>query len=144
MDKIALGSTKSGNAKVVDDISLEEKVDLLWKRIEQLEQMLNDFDVRGEKDRRKNTGFHQQLELFSPNIPLNNDGIPIGTTLVGRTETGTQRMLYVGENAYSIGDYSFGSLSAAAEWASNVKRNGWKFWKTSENKSADEAFRTES
>jgi len=59
--------------------------------------------------------------------------IPVGTTLVGVTR-GTPFWCVVREDGFYVGINKFGSLSAAAEKVSGVRRSGLAFWKFFEGK----------
>ena len=81
---------------------------------------------------------------LGPDTVFNKDGIPINSVYIGYSRKGDiPTILTVDENGnYYINDKRFDSLSAAAEYASGVRRSGWTFWRNiTDNKTLKELFR---
>lgn len=74
-----------------------------------------------------------------PNGELNKDNIPINTLLIG-VSMGRPYILTVNKYDYCVGTKTYDTLSAAAEAVSGNRRSGWVFWKTSDGRTAKEAF----
>lgn len=135
--KIALGQGLAAVATAVvpEPLSLEEKVSLLTKQVEDLTKAFNAVNRVQLKERR-----HQDAHDNNPLQSLNKDSIPVGLSLVGTSTRGGTHVLTVYADGYYIGSLKYDSLSAAAEAASGVRRSGWTYWKMPDGRTVKEAF----
>ena len=72
---------------------------------------------------------------------VNVDGIPIGTTLVGRLCPWDIRVLTVQEDAYYIGINRYPSLNDAALSVNTVDVDGWNFWELPDGRAVAEVYK---
>jgi hypothetical protein len=73
---------------------------------------------------------------------LNKDGVPIGIECWGTTENSPYMQIMTVEiDGYRIGNSKYGSLSAAAEVVSGVRRSGWVFWKLPTGETLKELYK---
>lgn len=73
---------------------------------------------------------------------LNKHKLPVGMYCFGTSEKQVHPVvLRVEEEGYRVGAHVFGSLSAAAEAVSGVRRSGWTFWRTADGRTLKEAFK---
>jgi len=136
--KIALGQSTEAPATVIAAIplSLEEKVVLLTKQVEELTKAFHIVNNIRLKDKRQQE-IHDELGAKNINI----DKIPIGLSLIGISVLEGIHILTVTADGYYIGETKYNSLSAAAEAVSHVKIDGWIYWKLPDGRTAKEAFR---
>lgn len=127
----ACGSTQG---VAVTDATLEERILALEKRINGLTNAFNQVNMLRMKEKRA----AESLRLDKTG--LNKDGIPINISLVGTSTKYGTRFLLVLEDGYALGGQRYDSLSAAAEAASGVRRSGWTYWKTVNDKTVKEEY----
>lgn len=131
-NKIALGSALSSTIEVEEPKTLEEKVDVLTRNVEDLTRLIHTMSL--SKTRRKD---------FSKDIVFDNankDGIPTGISLIGSSVKNGIQILTVNIDGYYIGVDKYDSLSAAAEASSGIRRSGWVYWKLPDGRTVKEAF----
>lgn len=122
--EVALGTEfkeKRAVGMMTKPIVLEEQVEILTKRIDELTKSFN--------------AMHSSV-IKSSHTPA---VIPPGTLLFGKSGK-KEAILVVTENGFFIGETRYNSLSAAAGIVSGIRRSGWTFWKTASGKTAKEAF----
>lgn len=73
----------------------------------------------------------------------NKDGVPLNSSFVGFTKKSVYPyVLVVDKNGnYKVGDKSFKSLSASAEFVSGVRRSGWTFWKLFDGRTMKDVYK---
>ena len=132
--KIPLGACimAPSSAIVTKPLTLEEKVEVLSRQVEDLFKAFHDVNNIRIKDKRLKNEF--------PLNPLNKDGVPIGLSLIGVSMRGGVHVLTVNSDGYYIGTTKHESLSSAAESVSGVRRSGWTYWKLPDGRTAKEAF----
>ena len=106
---------------------------------EKLRALTVAFYTLGEKS--KDTQVEREPISEQSDVLLNNDGIPIGTILLGTTKDQTYLLIVDELGEYMVGYTKYTSLSAAAEAVSGVRRSGWTFWKLSDGTTAKESFK---
>ena len=137
--KAALGSTINGigTCLVVDPAKLSPE-----ERIFLLEEQMNHMQRVILKLRKDQGAVSAAAAVEVPSGDLNKDGLPIGAVCYGSTEKSPFLFyLTIEEDGYVVGSTTFGSLSAAAEAVSQVRRSGWTFWKLLDGRTLKEAFR---
>lgn len=136
-EKIALGTmaASSGTSVVPTSLTVEEKVTILTKQIEDLTIAYHTINSIRMKDKRQQEVYDTVLLQHT-----NKDSIPIGLSLVGVSVKGGIHILTVNTDGYYIGATRYDSLSAAAEAASGVRRSGWTYWKLPNGQTVKEAF----
>jgi hypothetical protein len=143
--KVALGeahaTTDKGIGQVEAPATLEQRIAAIENQLHELVAAFNEICRTAIKDKRQQERY-DQMAAATADVHSNNDGIPIGTTLVGTTTKfgGLERFLIVREDGYYLGDKKCTSLSHAAEEVSKVRRSGREFWKLLDGKTVNEAF----
>jgi len=144
---VALGEDiELADAEAAEIIPAPDKVPTLEERVANLEQMLSHLTLsldslyemfkpirnrlQGKVDHAVNNKFR---EVKSENK------IPEGTILTGKSK-GLSYYLTVRDGGFYIGDVKHGSLSAAAEKVSGVRRSGLTFWHFTDGKTVKEKF----
>jgi hypothetical protein len=127
--KIPLG--KKPNSKVItaEPTSIEERMSTLEMQVRQLTEAINSMTNAITKKKYRNAIRN-----------INEDGIPIGISLVGESKRNGIQMMTVNSDGYYIGIVKYDSLSAAAQAASGVRRSGWTYWKLTDGRTVKEAF----
>ena len=134
--KIPLGTPVTENiATITQQLTIEERVNALQAQMEELIKTFHAVNNSRIKDKRQHAIYES-----AANTNANKDGIPIGISLVGTSVKGGIHVLTVAADGYYIGINKYDSLSAAAAAASGVRRSGWTFWKTHEQRTVKEAF----
>jgi hypothetical protein len=135
--KIALGATTGtvNSAIIAQPLTLEEKVCILTRQVEELTKTFNSINNIRIKDKRQQE-IYNEFQLHH----ANKDGIPIGLSLVGVSMRGGVHVLTVAADGYYIGTARYESLSSSAEASSGVRRSGWTYWKLPDGRTAKEAF----
>jgi len=157
--ELALGANKKVVANLVDDAMFkakmqtpEGKIDFLISRVDTLERLTAYLYEKLQKEEESNAYIKssddtievmpEKNEMSITTLPkgeLNKDNIPINTLLIG-VSLGKPYILTVQKYNYRIGSTEYETLSAAAEGVSGNRRSGWVFWKTSDGRTAKEAF----
>jgi hypothetical protein len=134
--KIALGAElPTGVAMVAAPSTIEERVSILQKQVEELTKAFHVVNSLRIKDKRQQDAYKE-----SPLVNANKDGIPIGISLLGSSTRGGIHVLTIKIDGYYIGITKYESLSAAAESVSGVRRSGWTYWKLPDGRTVKEAF----
>ena len=138
--ELALGKglPSEGVAEAQDpkDLTVEERLALLEEKYKAMSIAFNTQNKMLAKKEQENEVY---TEVFGAQ-PKNHEGVPLNMSLIGITR-GIPYILIVDEfGRYSVGNDEYQSLSAAAEAVSGVRRSGWTFWKTSDGRTAKEAF----
>lgn len=131
--KLPLGKCLAGSGRMIavrDNLTDAERVEILKQQIKTMTETVAMLQARMNK------------EQVATSSPVNKDGLPIGLTCIGITEKSAFTFfLTVRENSYSIGNKEYGSLSAAAEAVSGVRRSGWVFWKLPDGRTLKEVYK---
>lgn len=119
--KIALGSETNSKiyCSIVKPLSSEDDTLILGNEL--IEAKEKDFCV----------------EKYGVNV----DGIPIGTTLIGRLYPWDIRVLTVQEDAYYLGINRYPSLNDAALSVNTVSVDGWNFWELPDGRAVAEVYK---
>jgi len=118
--KIPLGNVVTGKAlRVTKDDPIEERISNLEKRLYEME--IRFANAKGR--------------TVSKRVPE----IPNNVLFIGNSK-GRQYTMVHTEEGFRVGNRIYGSLSAAAEGVSGVRRSGWTFWCLPDGKTAKEAF----
>ena len=96
-------------------------------------------DIRINKGEYRKSINQEDLPKLSENRPVNKDNIPINTLLIGKAK-GNLYVMCVHEDFYSVGNKKFISLSGAAQYVTEKRRNGREFWKTTDWVSVEDAY----
>jgi len=133
--KVALGRAHNvqGTATITnpEDLSVVDRMRAMEARINQLTELIHSGLRSLSKDRRGSDNAYSS----------DRDGvIPVGTIFMGTSQRNGTLILTVADDGYYIGNTKYGSLSAAAQSASGVRRSGWTFWKLADGRTAKEAF----
>jgi len=133
--KAALGRAHNSKSTAVitspEQLSMIDRIKVLESRLDQAIELIHSGLRELSKDRRENDNAYSS----------DRDGIiPVGTIFLGTSTKSGTLILTVCEDGYYIGPNKFGSLSAAAQAASGVRRSGWTFWKLADGRTAKEAF----
>lgn len=153
--EIALGASKKIVANLIDESmhkskmqTPEGRLDFLIARVDTLEKLTAYLYTKLQKEEESCAYNETQQDIVMAvtenisNLPageLNKDNIPIDTLLIG-VSLGKPYILTVNRYNYTIGTHTYDTLSAAAEGVSGNRRSGWSFWKTSDGRTAKEAF----
>jgi ribonuclease HII len=126
--KIALGqavrSSGVGVAVSKKELSDQERINVLEQQIAHMQRII------------------QSLKTKKAPSNLNKDGVPIGIECWGTTENSPYMQIMTVEiDGYRIGNSKYGSLSAAAEVVSGVRRSGWVFWKLPTGETLKELYK---
>jgi hypothetical protein len=128
--KIALGqavqSSGVGIAVSKKELSDQERIDILEQQIGHMQKMIQSLKTKKIK------------EVSN----LNKDGVPINLECWGTTENSPYMQIMTTEiDGYRIGNFKYGSLSAAAQAVSGVRRSGWVFWKVPTGETLKELYK---
>lgn len=137
--KIALGAAAPAQAIAGSPQSLQEEVESLRRQVQQLTAAFHAVNCVRVKDKRQQETYNTEFDEFLQDT--NKDGLPNGIALIGTSERNGIRILTVDGNQYRVGTAVYGSLSAAAEAVSGVRRSGWTFWKLPDGRNVKEAFK---
>lgn len=121
-------------AVAATDATLEQRIGVLEQRISQLTAMFNEVNMLRMKEKRA------AASLKLDQTGVNKDGIPINISLVGHSTKYGTKFLFVLEEGYSFCGQIYQSLSAAAEAASGVRRSGWAYWRTANDRTVKEEY----
>lgn len=143
---LALGrAVKSGVSKLVEPSTVEDRLKALEDKIEAMSILFN--QVKNALEKKKTASSEQAYRetdtngyIKSGSKDVNSDGIPINTGFTGVTR-GVPYFLKARRDGYYVGSTRYGSLSAAAEGVSKVRRSGWTFWKLKGGKTAKQIFK---
>lgn len=134
-NKLALGAAAPAQVAVIaEPASLEEQVMALRQQIEELTKAFHVINSVRVKDKRQQAVYGEFV------TEINKDGLPVGVSLLGQSARGGIHILTVTNDGYYIGVTRYGSLSAAAEASSGVRRSGWTFWKLPDGRPVKDAF----
>ena len=126
---------------VADHVEAERDPQTLEERVHYLEQAAKHHTIsldslfalvkelkNNNEDKAEVEQRDQVLEITKP-----DNKIPVGTRLKGVTK-GTPFWFMVKDDGFYVGITKYGSLSAAAQGVSGVRRSGWSFWKFDDGK----------
>ena len=135
-ERIQLGqAAKRSTVVVLQPKSVEERLQMLEEKLAAMTAAFYATRRVLAKKGRTSHDAHEESET------VNGDDLPLNTAYLGITK-GVPYILTVNDiGEYIVGGKKFGSLSAAAEHVSGVRRSGWTFWKTFDGKTLKEAFR---
>ena len=128
-EKIPLGKKRNSKVITAEPTSIEERMSALEMQVNQLAEAMNSIANAITKKKYRDVDKNK-----------NEDGIPIGISLIGESRKGGIQMMTVNSDGYYIGITKYDSLSAAAQDASGVRRSGWTYWKLMDGRTVKEAF----
>lgn len=132
---VPLGAASNeAQAVAATEATMEERIITLEKRINELTNMFNQINMLRVKEKRA------AKDLNLDKTGLNKDGLPINVSLVGHSTKYGTRFLLILEDGYAFAGQKYDSLSAAAEAASGVRRSGWTYWKTANDRTVKEEY----
>lgn len=139
MDKhVALGQAPEAGVGMVMEHpeTVEGRLALLEQK---LEAMTKAF-LAARRELQKKEESEEQRPLAKAG-DYNKDGLPLNMCLIGTSKGLPYIMSIDGEGRYLVGNTVYGSLSAAAEGVSGVRRSGWTFWKLIDGRTIKEVYR---
>ena len=135
---IALGKAHNiASGVMTRPLNIEERLSTIEKWLIELNAAFNMINSTRLKDRRTVDKHDKQLTTND----LNKDGIEVGSSFIGESQSTGIFVLTVRGDGYYVGETPYASLSAAAEGVSGVRRSGWTFWKLTDGRTLKEAFR---
>ena len=130
--EVANNQPKTTEEKIV---SLEDRISDFGNALDSVFTMVKELrgDINKEVD-------HKITAVIEENKRENKIEVPEGTILTGITK-GLSYFLHAKDGGFYVGITRYGSLSAAAEGVSGVRRSGWTFWKLPDGKTVKETFK---
>ncbi len=140
LQKVANNAVALGE-DVVDGIELEREPRTPEERLTYLEQAVKQHTISLDslysivKEIQNSKEHQERVEEIDKQIEDNksDNRIPVGTRLKGMTGN-TPFWCIVKNDGFYVGITKYGSLSAAAQGVSGVRRSGWAFWKFEDGK----------
>ncbi len=117
--------------------SLKEEFEDMKLKLESITEMFYILRKRYGKKKKDKSEKDVVDDVF------NKDGIPLNSSFIGYTSSSNYPfILIINEKGnYKVGNKSFNSLSASAEFVSGVRRSGWTFWKLFDGRTLKEVYK---